>query len=86
MQASGSCRLHCCKKNEGVYWPVPYLSRTLKLNEMNDYMGDKEVLALLRMLDICYTMLVSREITVMTRHSALAWLLQSSVLNGRLGQ
>ena len=49
-------------------------------------MVEKEVLALLRMLDICYTMLVSREITVLTRYSTLAWLLQSSGLNGRLGR
>lgn len=58
----------------------------LKLSKVNGDMVDKEVLALLRMLEICYTMLVYREITVMTRHSALAWLLQSSVLNGRLGR
>ena len=38
------------------------------------------------MLDICYTMLVSREIAVLTRYSTLAWLLQSSGLNGRLGR
>ena len=44
------------------------------------------MLALLRMLDVGYTMLVSREITVFTRHSTLAWLLQSSGLNGRLGR
>ena len=45
-------------------------------------MVEKEVLALLMMLDICYTMLVSREITVLTRYSTLAWLLQFSGING----
>ena len=70
---------------DGVYWPVTFSSRTLKPNEVNYGMVEKEVLALLRMLDICYTMLVSREITVLTRYSTLAWLLQSSGLNGRLG-
>ena len=49
-------------------------------------MVEKEVLALLRILDICYTTLVSRAITVFTRYSTLAWLLQSSGLNGRLGR
>ena len=44
------------------------------------------MLALLRILDICHTMLVSREITVLTRYSTLAWLLQSSGLNGRFGR
>ena len=49
-------------------------------------MVEKEVLALFRMLDICYTILVSREITLLTRYSTLAWLLKSSGLNGTLGR
>ena len=69
---------------DGIYWPVTFSSRTLKSNEVNYGMVEKEVLALLRILDVCYTMLVSREIKVLTRHSTLAWLLQSSGLNGRL--
>ena len=44
----------------------------------------KEVLALLGILYIGYTMLVSREIKVLTRHSTLAWLVKSSGLNERL--
>ena len=70
---------------DGVYWLVTFSSRTLKPNEGNYGMVEQEVSALLRMLDICYTMLESREITVLTRYSTLAWLLQSSGLNGRLG-
>ena len=72
------------QKHEGLYWPVTFSSRTMKPNEANYYMIEKEVLALLRMQDICYTMLVSREITVLTRYSTLDLLLQSSCLNGRL--
>ena len=49
-------------------------------------MVEKEVLALLRMLGICYTLLVSREITELTRYLTLAWFLQSSGLNGILGR
>uniref|UniRef100_A0AAV1TGA8 Reverse transcriptase RNase H-like domain-containing protein n=1 Tax=Peronospora matthiolae TaxID=2874970 RepID=A0AAV1TGA8_9STRA len=49
-------------------------------------MVEKEVLALLRVLDVCHTTLASREITVLTRHSTLAWLMQSRGLNGRLGR
>ena len=67
---------------DGVYWPVTFLSRTLKPSEVNYGMVENDGLALLQMLDVCYTMLVYREITVLTRHSALEWLLQSSVLNG----
>ena len=55
------------QKYDRVYWPVTFSSRTLKPNEINYGMVEKEVLAVLRMLDICYTMLVSREITVLTR-------------------
>ena len=74
------------QEHDGVYWPVTFTSRTLKPNEINYGMVEKEVLALLRILDIGYTMLVSREIKVLTRHSTLAWLVQSSGLNGRLGR
>ena len=49
-------------------------------------MVEKDVLAFLRMLDICYTTLVSRAIAVLTRYSTIAWLLQISGLNGRLGR
>ena len=49
-------------------------------------MVEKEVLAQLRFLDICYVMLVSREIKVLARYSILAWFVQSSGLNARLGR
>ncbi|POM59650.1 LOW QUALITY PROTEIN: reverse transcriptase [Phytophthora palmivora] len=39
-----------------------------------------------KILDICYTQLVTRSIKVLTRHSTLAWLLHSSGLQGRLGR
>lgn len=37
---------------EGMYWPVTFTSRTLKPNEINYGMVEKEVLALLRILDV----------------------------------
>ena len=49
-------------------------------------MVETEDFSLLRILYIGYTMLVSREIQVLTRHSTLAWLVQSSGPNGRLGR
>ena len=75
------CISDLLQEYDSVYWPVTFSSRTLKPNEFNYGIVDKEVLALLRMLNICYTMIVFREITVPTRYSALAWLLQSSGLN-----
>ena len=62
---------------DGVYMPVTFTSRTLKPNEINYGTLDKEVLALLRILDICYASLVTRSIKVLTRHSTLAWLVRS---------
>ncbi|KAE8997397.1 hypothetical protein PR003_g18937 [Phytophthora rubi] len=44
--------------HDGVYPPVTFTSRTLKPNEINYGIVDKEVLALLRVLDVCYTQLV----------------------------
>ena len=68
---------------DGVYHLVKFTSRTLKPNELTYGTVEKEVLALLRVLDVCYTTLVSREITVLTRHSTLASLMQSQGLNER---
>uniref|UniRef100_A0AAV1VFN9 Reverse transcriptase n=1 Tax=Peronospora matthiolae TaxID=2874970 RepID=A0AAV1VFN9_9STRA len=42
---------------DGVYHPVTFTSRTLKPNELNYGTVEKEVLALLRVLDVCYTTL-----------------------------
>ncbi|KAE8986765.1 hypothetical protein PR001_g19397 [Phytophthora rubi] len=70
--------------HDGVYQPVTFTSRTLKPNEINYGVVDKEVL--LRVLDVCYTQLVTRSIKVLTRHSTLSWLVNSSGLQGRLGR
>ena len=40
---------------------MTFVSRRLKPNEINNGMVEKEVLALLKVLDVCYVMLVSRE-------------------------
>ncbi|POM78907.1 LOW QUALITY PROTEIN: Reverse transcriptase [Phytophthora palmivora] len=71
---------------DGVYWPVTLTSRTLKSNEINYGIVDKEVLALLRILDACYTQLVTRPIKVLSPYSTLAWLLNSSCFDGRIGK
>ena len=40
---------------------MTFVSRTLKPSEINYGMVEKEVLALLKFVDVCYVMLVSRE-------------------------
>ena len=70
----------------GVYWQVTFVSRTLKPNEIDYGMVENEVLRLLKIQDVCYVIMVSQEIKVLIWYSALAWLVQSSGLNGRLGR
>ncbi|KAE8880134.1 hypothetical protein PF005_g4885 [Phytophthora fragariae] len=72
--------------HDGIYLPVMFTSRTLKQNELNYGIVEREVLALLRMLDLGYSMLVGRPIQVLARHSTLAWLFRAAGLQGRLGQ
>ncbi|KAE8877829.1 hypothetical protein PF003_g38168 [Phytophthora fragariae] len=74
------------QEHEAVFHPVMFASRTLKSNELNYGIVEKEVLALLRILDLGHNLLVGREIKVLARYSTLAWLFRSSGIQGRLGQ
>ncbi|POM77204.1 Reverse transcriptase [Phytophthora palmivora] len=69
-----------------IYYPITFVGRTLKSNELNYSPVEKEVLALLRILDLGYNMLMGRRMRVLTRYSTLAWLFRSTGLQGRLGQ
>ncbi|OWZ17551.1 reverse transcriptase [Phytophthora megakarya] len=69
-----------------VYCPVMFASRTLTSKELNYGISEKDVLALLRILDLNYNALVGRLIRVLTRHSTLVWLFRSTALLWRLGQ
>ncbi|POM58035.1 LOW QUALITY PROTEIN: Reverse transcriptase [Phytophthora palmivora] len=69
-----------------IYYPITFVSRVLKSNELNYSPVEKEVLALLRILDLGYNRLVGRRIRVLTRYTTLAWLFRSTGLQGRLGQ
>ncbi|KAE9012344.1 hypothetical protein PF005_g25134 [Phytophthora fragariae] len=74
------------QEHDTVFHAVMFASRTLKSNELNYGIVEKEVLALLRVLDLGHNLLVRREIKVLARYSTLAWLFRSSGLQGRLGQ
>ncbi|OWZ11320.1 reverse transcriptase [Phytophthora megakarya] len=63
-----------------------FVSRTLKSSELNYGIAEKEVLALLRILDLNYNALVKRPIQVLTRHSTLAWIFRSTALQRQLSQ
>ncbi|OWZ00118.1 reverse transcriptase, partial [Phytophthora megakarya] len=72
--------------HDGVYMPVKFTNRTLKPNELNYTITEKEILALLRVLNECHNMLVGKTIRVLTRHTTLGWLFRSKGLQGRLSQ
>ncbi|KAE9180477.1 hypothetical protein PF004_g24833 [Phytophthora fragariae] len=74
------------QEHDDVFYPVMFASCTLKSNELNYGIVEKEMLALLRVLDLGHNLLVGREIKVLARYSTLAWLFRSSGLQGRLGQ
>ena len=54
--------------------PVMFTSRNLKSYKLNYSTVKKEVLALLKRLESCYTTLITRFLNVLTRHSKLGWL------------
>ncbi|KAE9108531.1 hypothetical protein PF010_g11867 [Phytophthora fragariae] len=74
------------QEHDDMFHPVMFASRTSKSNELNYGIVEKEVLALLRVLDLGHNLLVGREIKVLAHYSTLAWLFRSSGLQGRLGQ
>ncbi|KAE8969358.1 hypothetical protein PF011_g26837 [Phytophthora fragariae] len=74
------------QEHDDVFHPVMFARCTLKSNELNYGIVEKEVLALLRVLDLGHNLQVGREIKVLARYSTLAWLFRSSGLQGRLGQ
>ncbi|OWZ20739.1 LOW QUALITY PROTEIN: reverse transcriptase [Phytophthora megakarya] len=72
--------------HDGVYLPVKLTSRMLKPNVLNSSIAEKEILALLRVLDECHNMLTGRTIRVLTRHTMLGWLFCSKGRQRRLSQ
>ncbi|GMF56539.1 unnamed protein product [Phytophthora fragariaefolia] len=66
-----------------VLHPVRFCGRVLKENELNYHPAEKEVLALLQVLKVCYTLLAGKILHVYTRFSTLQWVSQSKSLFGR---
>ncbi|GMF29474.1 unnamed protein product [Phytophthora fragariaefolia] len=66
--------------------PVRFCGRVLKDSELNYHPAEKEVLALLLVLKMCYTQLAGRQLKVYTRFSTLDWIYKSKSLFGRASQ
>ncbi|GMF44078.1 unnamed protein product [Phytophthora fragariaefolia] len=69
--------------HDEVLHPVRFCGRVLKENELNYHPAEKEVLALLQVLKVCYTLLAGKILHVYTRFSTLEWVFQSKSLFGR---
>ncbi|KAE9107188.1 hypothetical protein PF010_g12357 [Phytophthora fragariae] len=74
------------QEHEGKLHPVRFCGSVLKDAEMNYHPAEKEVLALLLVLKVCYTQLVGKSIRVYTRFSTLEWVHKSKTLFGRATQ
>ncbi|GMF17545.1 unnamed protein product [Phytophthora lilii] len=70
-------------RHDELLHPVRFCGRVLKENELNYHPAEKEVLALLQGLKICYTLLAGKTLHIYTRFSTLEWVFQSKSLFGR---
>ncbi|POM64968.1 Hypothetical protein PHPALM_19426, partial [Phytophthora palmivora] len=74
------------QEHDGKLHPVLFCGRVLKDAEMNYHPAEKEILALLLLLKVCYTQVAGRTIPVYTRFSTLDWVHKSKTLFGRTTQ
>ncbi|OWZ20234.1 LOW QUALITY PROTEIN: hypothetical protein PHMEG_0005383 [Phytophthora megakarya] len=79
VRPSSSCR--CTTTSYALFGYV-----VIKDAEIHYYSGEKEVLALLLLLNVCYTQLTGKTLHVYTRYPTLAWVHKSKCLFGRAVQ
>ncbi|OWY93660.1 reverse transcriptase [Phytophthora megakarya] len=73
------------QEHEGLIHPVRFTGRVLKESELRYHITEKEVLAILRTLEVFSPLIHESEflVVVYTRYSVLKWLLQSNTADGR---
>jgi ribonuclease HI len=74
------------QEHDGVIVPVRFTGRTLHDAELSYHPAEKEILALLRVLNVYYTLVAGQDLVVYTRFSSLKWILTSKSVQGRLLQ
>ncbi|KAH9148821.1 hypothetical protein AeRB84_007949 [Aphanomyces euteiches] len=57
-----------CQEYDGILHPVRFCGRVLKGSEPKQPMWAKEILALLRVIDVCYYELAGKQLNVYTQH------------------
>ncbi|KAE9022723.1 hypothetical protein PR002_g11905 [Phytophthora rubi] len=68
---------------DGVIHPVRFTGRVLNDAELRYHVAEKEVVAVMRVLDVFQTLVQNCLVKVFTRHSVLSWLLKSKTADGR---
>ncbi|OWZ02405.1 reverse transcriptase [Phytophthora megakarya] len=73
------------QEHEGLIHPVRFTGRVLKESELRYHIAEKEVLAILRTLEVFRPLIHGSEfpVVVSTRYSVLKWLIQSNTADGR---
>jgi uncharacterized membrane-anchored protein YjiN (DUF445 family) len=69
------------KEYEDIIRPVRFVGRVLQDAELRHHPAEKEVVALLRVLDTCHTIVTNctkKSIKVYTRYSVLSWLFKAN--------
>ncbi|KAH9112440.1 hypothetical protein LEN26_013286, partial [Aphanomyces euteiches] len=65
-----------CQEYDGILHPVRFCGRVLKGSEPKQPMWAKEILALLRVIDVCYYELAGKQLNVYTQHDAGKWIVK----------
>ncbi|KAE9266255.1 hypothetical protein PR003_g32187, partial [Phytophthora rubi] len=68
---------------DGVVHPVRYTGRVLNDAELRYHIAEKEVIAVLRVLQVFRTLIEGCPLVVYTRYSVLKWIIQSKTADGR---
>ncbi|KAE9294553.1 hypothetical protein PR003_g24231 [Phytophthora rubi] len=68
---------------DGVIHPVRFTGRVLNDAELRYHVAEKEVVAVMRVLDVFQTLVQNCLVNVFTRHPVLSWLLKSKTADGR---
>ncbi|OWY96068.1 reverse transcriptase [Phytophthora megakarya] len=71
------------QEHEGLIHPVRFTGRVLKESELRYHIAEKEVLAILRTLELFRSHGSEFPVVMYTRYSVLKWLLQSNTADGR---
>ncbi|KAE9195575.1 hypothetical protein PF002_g23284 [Phytophthora fragariae] len=68
---------------DGVIHPVRFTGRVLNDAELRYHIAEKEVIAVLRVLQVFRTLIEGCPLEVYTRYSVLKWIIQSKTADGR---